>query len=299
MQWLDVAVATWSPHPAMWYAALGNMLQCGHPASLQLAQPVTPSLDAQCCLHVSAVVPAQRSYLWVHGAEGASREGLAPNVVNRHQANTAPAQRNNTAKGSPRLRSSQPRSWLLSRHRPRLSTTFAVRSVLAVPLCNHVATSAGMNFLAGMLLLYLTEESAFWTLADIVEKYLVDYFLESMLGVVVDQLVCGDLLQQYFPMVTEHAEELQVDLVLVATQWYGNMLTCGHMCQRVVTSFCCAILLTASTQRLSSFRPLEQQWWWIAKVCFFFREKGLQRALDSWCRSWACEKIRSHLYAGC
>ena len=83
-----------------------------------------------------------------------------------------------------------------------------------------------MNFLAGMLLLYLPEESAFWTLADIVEKYLVNYFLESMLGVVVDQLVCGELLQQNFPMVTAHAENLQVDLPLVATQWCDITLLC-------------------------------------------------------------------------
>jgi TBC1 domain family member 2B len=79
--------------------------------------------------------------------------------------------------------------------------------------------STGMNFLAGMLLLYMPEESAFWTLVDIVEKYLTDYFLESMLGVVVDQLVCRELLQQKFPLVTAHAEELQVDLALVSTQW--------------------------------------------------------------------------------
>ena len=86
-----------------------------------------------------------------------------------------------------------------------------------------------MNFLAGMLLLYLPEESAFWTLADIVEKYLLNYFLESMLGVVVDQMVCRDLLQRNFPMVTEHAENLQVDLPLIATQWCDVSLLCANI----------------------------------------------------------------------
>jgi hypothetical protein len=84
-----------------------------------------------------------------------------------------------------------------------------------VVLFQQFVVSAGMNFLAGMLLLYMPEESAFWTLADIVEKY----FLESMLGVVVDQLVCRELLQHSFPLVTAHAEELQVDLARVSTQW--------------------------------------------------------------------------------
>jgi Rab-GTPase-TBC domain len=87
--------------------------------------------------------------------------------------------------------------------------------------------SAGMNFLAGMLLLYMPEESAFWTLADIVEKYLEDYFCESMLGVVVDQLVCWELLKHTFPLVTAHAEGLQVDLALVSTQW-SDLTTMYH-----------------------------------------------------------------------
>lgn len=77
----------------------------------------------------------------------------------------------------------------------------------------------GMNFLVGMLLQHLTEEQSFWGLAHIVEHVLADYFGESMAGVLADQQVCKDLLLQYYPSVMQHAECLQVNLALVASQW--------------------------------------------------------------------------------
>jgi hypothetical protein len=77
----------------------------------------------------------------------------------------------------------------------------------------------GMNFLVGILLQHLPEEDTFWCLVDIVERVLVDYYLESMAGVLVDQRVCQELLQQNFPSVLQHAHSLQVDLALVASQW--------------------------------------------------------------------------------
>jgi hypothetical protein len=88
----------------------------------------------------------------------------------------------------------------------------------------HAQTSAGMNFLAGTLLRYLPEDQAFWKLADVVEVYLFEYFLETMLGVLVDQRVCAELLRLNFPNIVEHAVALQVDLALVATQWWASSL---------------------------------------------------------------------------
>jgi hypothetical protein len=76
----------------------------------------------------------------------------------------------------------------------------------------HAQTSAGMNFLAGTLLRYLPEDQAFWKLADVVEVYLVD------------QRVCAELLRLNFPNIVEHAVALQVDLALVATQWWASSL---------------------------------------------------------------------------
>lgn len=114
-----------------------------------------------------------------------------------------------------------------------------------------VPAHAGMNFLAGMLLLYLTEESAFWTLADIVEKYLENYFLESMLGVVVDQLVCRELIRRHFPLVSEHAEVLQVDLGLVTTQWCGI----NNFCWSVLFAVQDTALLNNITPKHSSQAP--------------------------------------------
>ena len=39
-----------------------------------------------------------------------------------------------------------------------------------------------MNFLAAFLLIHMEEESAFWTLVCIVEKFLKGYFTENMKG---------------------------------------------------------------------------------------------------------------------
>lgn len=76
-----------------------------------------------------------------------------------------------------------------------------------------------MNFLVGMLLQHLSEEQSFWGLAHIVEAVLADYFVESMAGVLADQHICRDLLLRYCPSVMRHAETLQVNLALVASQW--------------------------------------------------------------------------------
>jgi hypothetical protein len=39
-----------------------------------------------------------------------------------------------------------------------------------------------MNFITAILLLFMSEEEAFWTLDTIIEKYLSDYFAASMIG---------------------------------------------------------------------------------------------------------------------
>eukprot|EP00892_Ulva_mutabilis_P009900 jgi/Ulvmu1/7282/UM035_0070.1 len=77
----------------------------------------------------------------------------------------------------------------------------------------------GMNFLVGMLLQHLPEEQTFWGLSHIVESILADYFVESMAGVVADQHICRGLLLQHCPSVMRHADSLQVNLAIVASQW--------------------------------------------------------------------------------
>ena len=77
----------------------------------------------------------------------------------------------------------------------------------------------GMNFIAARLLFCMKEEEAFWTMAQIVEKYLpLDYY-SNMIGVLVDQKVLQHYMLQRLPELCEHLEEHQFSLDLIAFQW--------------------------------------------------------------------------------
>lgn len=56
-----------------------------------------------------------------------------------------------------------------------------------------------MNFFAGLLLLLMPEENAFWTLVGFLDDYFKGYFTEEMLESQVDQLVFEELVREIFP----------------------------------------------------------------------------------------------------
>jgi hypothetical protein len=56
-----------------------------------------------------------------------------------------------------------------------------------------------MNFFAGLLLLLMPEENAFWTLVGIIDDYFDGYFSEEMIESQVDQLVLEELVREKFP----------------------------------------------------------------------------------------------------
>jgi hypothetical protein len=105
----------------------------------------------------------------------------------------------------------------------------ALRRLLNAYACHNatVGYCQGMNFLGGLLLLFMQEEDAFWALDVLVDSILKDYFVESMSGALLDQLVCKELLQRHFPTVMHHTGLLQVDLGTVVSQW------CDHICWSV------------------------------------------------------------------
>eukprot|EP00850_Spirogloea_muscicola_P009088 SM000050S17013 [mRNA] locus=s50:398100:404200:+ [translate_table: standard] len=77
----------------------------------------------------------------------------------------------------------------------------------------------GMNFLAGLLLLLMPEENAFWTLCGIVEDYLDGYYSELMIEAQVDQLVFDELVRKHFPRVA-HLDALGVQVAWVSGPWF-------------------------------------------------------------------------------
>ncbi|EGD78515.1 hypothetical protein PTSG_09213 [Salpingoeca rosetta] len=83
----------------------------------------------------------------------------------------------------------------------------------------------GLNMIAGLLLLIVDEETAFWGLVAAVHHLQPkDYYTSSMLGVQVDQRVLRDLLRVRFKRIASHLERLNTDFSLAA---FNFMLTIG------------------------------------------------------------------------
>ncbi|XP_059667735.1 uncharacterized protein LOC132313096 isoform X2 [Cornus florida] len=77
-----------------------------------------------------------------------------------------------------------------------------------------------MNFFAGILLLMMPEENAFWTLVGIIDDYFDGYFSEEMIESQVDQLVFEELMQERFPKLVKHLEYLGVEVAWISGPWF-------------------------------------------------------------------------------
>lgn len=77
-----------------------------------------------------------------------------------------------------------------------------------------------MNFFAGLLLLLMPEENAFWTLVGILDDYFNGYFTEEMIESQVDQLVFEDLMRERFPKLVNHLDYLGVQVAWISGPWF-------------------------------------------------------------------------------
>lgn len=77
-----------------------------------------------------------------------------------------------------------------------------------------------MNFFAGLLLLLMPEENAFWTLTGIIDEYFDGYYSEKMVESQVDQLVFEDLVREFFPRLVTHFDKLGVQVAWVTGPWF-------------------------------------------------------------------------------
>ncbi|KAL2549459.1 Ypt/Rab-GAP domain of gyp1p superfamily protein [Forsythia ovata] len=77
-----------------------------------------------------------------------------------------------------------------------------------------------MNFFAGLLLLLMPEENAFWTLMGILDDYFDGYYSEEMLESQVDQLVLEELVREKFPKLVNHLDYLGVQVAWVTGPWF-------------------------------------------------------------------------------
>ncbi|KAI4384016.1 hypothetical protein MLD38_009788 [Melastoma candidum] len=77
-----------------------------------------------------------------------------------------------------------------------------------------------MNFFAGLLLLLMPEENAFWTLMGILDDYFDGYYSEEMIESQVDQLVLEELVRERFPKLVNHLDFLGVQIAWVTGPWF-------------------------------------------------------------------------------
>lgn len=79
----------------------------------------------------------------------------------------------------------------------------------------------GMNFLVGMMLLFMDTENAFWCLVAIVERYFTpSYFDQNLIGAQADQEVLKDLLKTKLPRLSSHMAALDIELCTITLNWF-------------------------------------------------------------------------------
>jgi len=83
-----------------------------------------------------------------------------------------------------------------------------------------IGYTQSMNFLAGILKIFMDEEKAFWMLSYIVEELLPFTFHDRLVGAFIDLAVLKNLTVIELPALAAHLDTLCIDYGMFATQWF-------------------------------------------------------------------------------
>ncbi|XP_077978316.1 TBC1 domain family member 2B-like isoform X2 [Glandiceps talaboti] len=98
-----------------------------------------------------------------------------------------------------------------------------LRRILLAYSCHNpdIGYCQGLNRIAAIALLFLSEEDAFWCLTAIVEHIQPkDYYSKTLIGSQTDQRVFKDLLADKMPRLSAHLDQYSVDLSLITFNWF-------------------------------------------------------------------------------
>jgi hypothetical protein len=77
-----------------------------------------------------------------------------------------------------------------------------------------------MNIIVSILLIFMSEEQAFWTICIMCEKLLPGYYSTTMYGAVNDQQVFESLVTKTMPLLGSHFKEKNVQLSVASLPWF-------------------------------------------------------------------------------
>ncbi|KAF9464905.1 TBC-domain-containing protein [Collybia nuda] len=80
-----------------------------------------------------------------------------------------------------------------------------------------------MNILAAAILIYMSEEQAFWLLEVLCDRLLPGYYAPSMHGTLLDQRVFESLVQRTLPIIHDHFQVVDVQLSVASLPWFLSL----------------------------------------------------------------------------
>ncbi|KAK9763293.1 GTPase activating protein (GAP), variant 2 [Basidiobolus ranarum] len=80
-----------------------------------------------------------------------------------------------------------------------------------------------MNIVASAILIYMSEEQAFWTISVLCDRFLPGYYSTSMYGALLDQSIFEHLVEQCIPAMHEHLKKADIQLSVACLPWFLSL----------------------------------------------------------------------------
>lgn len=80
-----------------------------------------------------------------------------------------------------------------------------------------------MNIVVAALLIFMSEEQAFWCLNILCERIVPGYYSKTMYGTLLDQRVFESLVQDTMPLMWEHITKFDIQLSVISLPWFLSL----------------------------------------------------------------------------